>query len=361
MRVLIVANNDVGLYKFRREIVEELLKNCEVHLCLPGGEYIKNFTDIGCVYHACEFDRHGLNPLAEFKQISFYKRLLRSVKPNIVFTYTIKPNIYAGMACASLNIPYVVNITGLGTAIENGGLLREFLLLLYRYGLRKAQMVFFQNEANRDFLLSRGVVKGRYALIPGSGVNLEEHRAEPYPDTEKPLILVNIGRIMRDKGADEILYAAKVIHEDCPNVVFRIIGGFDDAYEEKVRAAADAGYIEYLGHQADVHAHLKESHAIVHASYHEGMSNVLLEAAACARPIIATDVAGCRETYEDGISGIACEARSGDDLVRVIKEFIALPHDQKERMGKAGREKAEHEFDRAIVIQRYLQEVKEIK
>ncbi len=360
MRIMIVANNDVGLYKFRRELVEELLRLHEVHICLPGGEYIEKLTAMGCVYHSCEFDRHGTNPLAELKQISFYKDLLKSVKPDIVFTYTVKPNIYAGMACASLGIPYAANITGLGTAIENGGLMQKLLLLLYKVGLRRAQTVFFQNETNRSFMLSRGIVKGASVLLPGSGVNLDEHKAEPYPEKEEPLVLVNIGRIMKDKGADEVLYAAKVIRREYPNVIFRLIGGFDGAYEEKVNAAAAAGDIEYLGHQSDVHACLKEAHAIVHASYHEGMSNVLLEAAACARPVIATDVAGCRETYDDGVSGIACKARNGDDLVRAIREFIALSYEEKAEMGQAGRRKVEREFDRAIVIAHYLKEIEKI-
>lgn len=361
MRIFIAANNDVGLYKFRRELVEELLKAHEVHICLPDGEYIEKLTKLGCVYHACEFDRHGTNPLAELKQISFYKRLLKKVNPDVVFTYTVKPNIYAGMACASLNIPYIANITGLGTAIENGGIMQKLLLVLYRCGLRKAQKVFFQNDSNRDFMLAKGVVKGAYEMLPGSGVNLEEHKAEPYPKEKEPLILVNIGRIMKDKGADEILHAAKEIRKEHPYVVFRLIGGFDGAYEEKVHRAAEAGEIEYLGQQSDIHACLKEAHAIVHASYHEGMSNVLLEAAACGRPIIATDVAGCRETYENGVSGIACKARDGEDLVRAIRAFVALPHDQKERMGQAGRCKAEREFDRALVIEQYMEEIREIE
>ena len=360
MKILIVANNDVGLYKFRRELVEELLKTHEVHICLPDGGYVKTLMQMGCVYHKCEFDRHGTNPFAELKQISFYKALLKTVKPNMVFTYTIKPNVYAGMACAKLKIPYVANITGLGTAIENEGFMQKVLLLLYKHGLRKAQKVFFQNEHNRDFMLSKGIVKGNYTLLPGSGVNLLEHKAEPYPPQEKPLVLVNIGRIMKDKGADEVLYAAKSIRKDYPNVVFRMIGGFDGAYEEKVMQAAAAGEIEYLGHQSDVHSCLKDAHGIVHASYHEGMSNVLLEAAACARPVIATDVAGCRESYENGVSGIACKARDKDDLVRAIREFIALSHDQKEAMGIAGRRKVQKEFDRAIVVKCYMDELEKI-
>lgn len=361
MKVMIVINSDLGLYKFRRELVEELLRAHEVHICLPNGEYVNTLVEMGCVYHACEFDRHGTNPFAELKQIFCYKQLLKKVKPDVVFTYTVKPNVYAGMACASLKIPYVANITGLGTAIENGGLMQRILLILYKLGLRKAQKVFFQNETNRDFMLAKGVVKGAYDLLPGSGVNLKEHKAEPYPKSESPLVLVNIGRIMKDKGADEILHAAKEIRKDHPDVVFRLIGEFDGAYEEKVQSAVDAGDVEFLGKQTDIHSCLIEAHAIVHASYHEGMSNVLLEAAACARPVIATDVPGCRETYDHGVSGIACKAHDGDDLARAIRKFIALSYSQKEQMGQAGRCKAEREFDRTIVIQKYLEEIEEVE
>ena len=361
MRILIVANNDVGLYKFRRELVEELLKHHEVHICLPYGKYVDNLKEMGCHYHRSEFNRHGMNPLAELNLYSYYKKLLKRVAPDVVFTYTVKPNIYAGMACASMHIPYIANITGLGTAIENGGPVQKLLVFLYKLGLRGAQKVFFQNEANRDFMLKKGMVKCDHEILPGSGVNLSEHTAESYPESEEPLIFVNVGRIMRDKGADEILYAAKIIKKEYPNVVFRLIGGFDGAYEDKVNAAAEVGDIEYLGVQSDVHSCLKDAHAIIHASYHEGMSNVLLEAAACARPIVATDVAGCRETYTDGVSGIACKARDKDDLVRAIRKFIELPHCKKEEMGREGRLKAEREFDRTLVIERYMEEISKVK
>ncbi len=360
-KIAILANSDLGLYKFRKELIEALLKQYEVHIVLPYGNFVDDLVNMGCVYHACEFDRHGTNPLAELKQVHFYKKILKSVKPDIVLTYTIKPNLYGGMACASMNIPYIANITGLGTAIENGGWMQKLLIHLYQYGLRKAQTVFFQNESNRDFMVSRGVVKSAYKLLPGSGVNLAEHVAEAYPEQEESLVLVCIGRIMKDKGADEVLYAAKTIRKEFPDVVFRLIGGFDGDYEESVASAVNEGYIEYLGQQSDIHPCLKEAHAIVHASYHEGMSNVLLEAAACARPIVATDVPGCRETYEDGVSGIACKARDRNDLVRAIRDFIALPYSEKANMGAMGRQKAEREFDRNIVIQSYLAEIEKIK
>ena len=360
MRILIVANNDVGLYKFRRELVEQLLTKYEVYICLPNGEYIKTLCDMGCVFEKYEFDRHGTNPLKELKQISDYKKIIKRVSPDVVLTYTVKPNIYAGIACAELKIPCIANITGLGTAIENGGLMQKLLVFLYRLGLRKSHKVFFQNESNRDFMLKHKIVKGNYELIPGSGVNLDEHKYEEYPTEQSPIILTNIGRIMKDKGADELLYAAKVIHSENPNIIFRVVGGFDGAYEDKVKAAQDEGYIEYLGHQSDIHSLIKVSHAVVHPSYHEGMSNVLLESAACGRPVIATDVPGCRETYEEGVSGISCKAKDADSLVEAIHKFIELPKDRKEEMGKAGRKKAESEFDRRIVIQKYLEEIRSI-
>ena len=361
MKVLILANNDVGLYKFRRELIETILFSHEVHVCLPNGEYVSKLQAMGCEYHSFEFDRHGINPFVEIKQLLFYRSLIKSVKPDVVFTYTVKPNVYAGMVCASLDTPYVANVTGLGTAIECGGLMQRVLLHLYKRGLRKAQKVFFQNESNRDFMLSRKVIKDNYALIPGSGVNLDEHKAEPYPEQTDQIIFVTIGRIMKDKGADELLYAAKVIHKIHTNVIFRVIGSFDGDYEEKVKTAVEEGEIEYLGYQHDIHSILKESHAIIHASYHEGMSNVLLEAAACARPIIATDVAGCREIYEAGVSGISCNARDGDDLVRAICEFVALPYCEKVEMGLKGRKKVEREFDRNIVVNQYLKEIERLQ
>jgi galacturonosyltransferase len=286
--------------------------------------------------------------------------LLKNIEPDIVFTYTVKPNVYAGMACASLNIPYVSNITGLGTAIENGGMMQKFLLLLYRYGLRKAQKVFFQNDDNCKFMLSKGVVKGPYEILPGSGVNLSEHKAEAYPELNDFLVFVIIGRIMKSKGADEVLYASKKIRERYPNVIFRMIGDFEDAYQDKVNAAVKSGEIEYLGRQSNIHVCLKDSHAIVHASYHEGMSNVMLETASCGRPVIATDVPGCRETYDDGISGISFKAKDSADTVRAVREFLNLPYLKKVEMGMAGRKKMEKEFDRNFIVKTYMETIDEI-
>ena len=206
MKILILANNDVGLYKFRKELMEELLKEHEVFICLPNGDFIKELVSMGCKFISCDLlDRHGTNPIKEMKLVFWYKKVLRDYKPDIVFTYTIKPNVYGGMACGSLDIRYVVNITGLGTAVENSGLMQKVTLILYKMGLKKAQKVFFQNTENQDFMLNRGVVKGEYDLLPGSGVNLNHYQCLSYPN-EDTVDFVFVARVMKEKGIDQYLY-----------------------------------------------------------------------------------------------------------------------------------------------------------
>lgn len=361
MKVLILANNDVGLYKFRKELIEALLSENEVHISLPYGNFVDDMTAMGCVYHNFEFNRHGTNPIKELGQISYYKKLIKQVAPDVVLTYTIKPNIYGGIACASLKIPYFCNITGLGTAIENKGIMQKISLNLYRFGLRKACKVFFQNQQNLDFMLSHKVVKSQYHLLPGSGVNLNNFTLMDYPTEQTNIDFLFIGRVMKDKGIDEFLSAAKHIKELYPNTSFDVVGMIDGDYEQIISSAVNGGYINYYGLQNDVKPFIKKSHCVVLPSYHEGMANVLLEAAASGRPVIASDIAGCRETFDDGISGFACKAKSAESLICAVEKFIELPYQQKAQMGMTGRKKVEKQFDRQIVIDAYLKELDNIE
>lgn len=362
MKVLILTNNDSGLYKFRGELVKELLKQYEVMICFPYGSYVEELCNMGCTYIDCQcLNRRGTNIREEIELMHFYKALLKKLVPDIVLTYTIKPNVYGGMACARLGIPYIVNVTGLGTAVENDGFMQKLTIALYRRGLKKAQKVFFQNKNDMRFMTSRKIVGGEYGLLPGSGVNLEEYSCMEYPKSENPIIFVVIGRLMKDKGTDELLEAAGIIRKRYPYVIFRLIGYYDeDIYRDKVKQALKAGAIEYFGSQPDVKGFLKDCHAVIHASYHEGMSNVLLEAAACGRPVIATDVPGCIETFIPDVSGVACKAGNTGSLVEAIEKFLRIPLADKQRMGQMGRKKIEKEFDRRIVIERYLEETEKI-
>lgn len=361
MKILILANNDVGLYKFRKELLEALLAENEVHISLPYGNFVDDMTAMGCIYHNFEFNRHGTNPIKELLQISYYKKLIKQVKPDVVLTYTIKPNIYGGMACVALKVPYYCNITGLGTAIENNGIMQKISLTLYRFGLRKAHKVFFQNQQNLDFMLSHKVVKSQYHLLPGSGVNLQNFLPTEYPSDDDYINFLFIGRVMKDKGIDEFLSMAKQIKSLYPNTSFDIIGMIDGDYEQVINSAINDGYINYHGQQSDVKPFIKKSHCVVLPSYHEGMANVLLEAEASGRPVIASDIAGCRETFDDGISGFACTPKSAESLTDAVIRFMELSYQQKVQMGINGRKKVEQQFDRKIVVNAYLKEINNFK
>jgi glycosyltransferase involved in cell wall biosynthesis len=359
MRVLILANIDMGLYKFRRELLEELVKENEVYFCVPDGEFVESIKEIGCKFVPCTLmNRHGTNPIQELKLISFYKKVLREIKPDIVFTYTIKCNAYGGMACASLGVPYVANVTGLGTAIENGGLMQKISLALYKRGLRKAQKVFFQNTENRDFMVSKGVVKGPYDMLPGSGVNLNQYNVFPYPDGGT-VDFVFIARVMKEKGIDQYLDAAKEIRKRHPETRFHICGFCEPEYDGRLQEEAEKGTVIYHGLVADMKPIYQMISCTVHPTYYpEGLSNVLLESAASGRPIITTDRPGCREIVDDGVNGFIVKQRDSQDLIAKIEKFLQLSREEKKNMGLAGRAKVERGFDRNIVIGKYLEEIK---
>lgn len=359
--VLILVNHDVVIYNFRLELVERLLaEGYEVHISSPTGEHTRELIEKGAFFHEIEIDRHGMNPKAEIQIFCEYRKLIQEICPMVILSYTVKPNVYGGIAARMAHIPFIANVTGLGTTLNRDGVKEKLVLFLYRQGLYGAQKVFFQNESNRSFMLEKHVISASCPteVIPGSGVNLDTHKFESYPKETDSLIFTTIGRIMRDKGTDELLYAAEKIKEKYPAVIFRLIGFFDENYEEKIRAAQEKGIIEYVEQQRDIHIWMKKAHAIIHPSYHEGMSNVLLEAAATGRPVLASDIPGCREAFEEGVSGIGFKPRDGRDLIRAIEDFMNLSHEQKRNMGKAGREKMEREFDRRIVVSAYMQEIK---
>lgn len=359
MKVLILANNSVGLYKFRRELLEALLANKhEVFISLPNGDFIEEMQQMGCNFIETEISRRGTNPLTDLALTKKYCSTIKSVKPDIVFTYTIKPNVYGGIACQLCNVPYVANVTGLGTAVENGGILQKITLALYRTGLRKAKRVFFQNQANQDFMLKHKVVKGAYSLLPGSGVNLERFAPLPYPDETDGIHFVFISRIMREKGIEQYLDAAAYFKVSHPELHFHICGFCEPEYKGKLDEYAQNGTVIYHGMVRNVREIHKVSHCTIHPSFYpEGINNVLLESCACARSVITTDRSGCREVVDDGINGFMVKQRDSEDLIKKIEKFIVLTHEQKIQMGLAGRAKVEKEFDRKIVVNAYMKEL----
>lgn len=359
-QVFIMGNSGAGLIHFRKELVECLVKQgYEVYVSLPVGKYTELIKQLGCVFIETPVDRRGTNPINDLKLIIHYYHQVKNVDPDVVLTYTIKPNTYGALVSRFLKIPYVVNITGTGSVFNNDGLIKKMMIRLLRISLRRAACVFFQNETNRQYFLDNRMVISRNRLIPGSGVNLSNHCLEEYP-ADGTINFLFIGRVMKEKGIDEYLTAAEIIKSRYPFAAFSIIGSFEEAYSETLSALQEKDVITFYGFQSDVHSFIKSCHAVIQPSYHEGMSNVLLEAASCGRPVIASAIPGCQEAFEEGISGYGFEPRNAEALIDVIEKFIKLPHIDKQRMGLAGRAKMEREFDRQTVVNSYMEEIKRI-
>lgn len=365
MKILILTNYANGLYLFRKELLQTFLKDGhDVYVSLPPDENVDKLKDL-CHIIETQFDRRGMNPIKDFGLFLSYKKLIKNQKPDVVLTYTIKPNLYGGLVCRIRKVPYLCNVTGLGTAIESGGLLSKILLRFYGISMKNAQRVFFQNIRNRDFMNKHGIALENNALLPGSGVNLKEHPFREYPPQDKHIRFLAVIRIMKDKGIEEYLEAARIMKKRNKSFRFYLVGEYEEEsrnlYEPQIEALAEEKIIKYYGYIDNVEKVMAKSHIIVHPSYHEGLSNVLLEAAACGRPVLASDVSGCVETFVDGESGFAFESKSTDALVRAMEKILALSHEERRQMGIAGRAWVEKNFDRTIIIQTYQNELKEIK
>lgn len=356
MRILVLSNNFIGLYGFRKEVIKAILDaGNEVFISAPFDDKKAYFEEVGCQLINTQFNRKGMNPIKDFALMLNYMELLKHTKPDVVLSYTIKPNLYGGMACQICHVPQLVNITGLGSAVENPGWLQKLTILLYKIGLRKTHTVFFQNNANREFCLKHGMVKGKNILLPGSGVNLLYHSLQDYPAETEPIKFVFISRLLKEKGIEEFFAASEVIKKKYPTTEFHIVGWCEDAYSEKLKELQDKGVIVYHGPVGDVRPLIGMANCTVHPSFYpEGMSNVLLESCAAGRPIITTDRPGCGEVVDDGINGFVVKQQDADDLVEKMERFINLPYEQKKQMGRMAREKVEKEFDRQIVVKAYL-------
>lgn len=348
-KILILVNDAATLLNFRSELVRALVEaDNKVLVSVPKSERNTEITDLGAEIIETSTSRHGKNPLEDFVLYLNYRKLLKEHKPDIVLTYTVKQNSYGGMACASLGVPYIVNVTGLGV-IENEGILQKIILMLYKAGCRKAKRVFFQNKSNLEFFQKRNIVGNNVELLSGSGVNIQRFSYLDYPQNEK-INMVFAGRIIRDKGIYELSEVAKQYLNN-ENVQFTIIGNVEDGSE---KLFADLANVNYVGFHKDIRPFLKDAHAIIVPSHHEGMSNVLLEGASSGRPVLASMIPGCEEAFDEGITGFGFQVKDVDNMKCVIDKFLSLSNEQKCEMGKKGREKMENQFNRQIVINKYL-------
>lgn len=359
-KILLIGNNDVGLYKFRCELIQRLLdKNYKVFISTPYGKYISKLEKMGCRYIALEYNRAEKNPLKELKLLIAYHHLIAKDTYDAVLLYTIKPTLYAGLICRIKKIPYLVNITGLSAVLVDTKILKNLCFILYRLVMKHANMVFFQNQSNLDLFTKRNIVSKNKKLIPGSGVNLKEHTYETYTE-ERKLKILYVGRITKVKGMDEWLEAIELSKEKWSDFVFEMIGECDSYYQEKIQNLHAKKKIIYYGICENPHEYMKKAQAVIMPSYGEGMSNVLLEASACGRPILASNVPGCREILIEGVTGLSFEPHSVKSIMEALQKFRNLSSEQRKQMGIKGREHVENHFSREIIVNEYMKEIEKI-
>lgn len=357
--ILFLVNHDVVIYNFRLEIVERFIADGhEVHISSPYGERIDNLVALGAKFHEIKMDRHGMDPREELRILNEYKKLLKEVKPDICLGFTIKPNIYGAISAQKYNIPFVANITGLGIAVETPGLSQKIMIQLYKFAFKDIQRVFYQNEENRQFFINNGIEKGKGMVIPGSGVNLERYPYKEYP-RDGIIKFAFISRIMKEKGIDQYLDAAVEIKKRYKNAEFHVCGFCEPEYDGRLQEEHEKGVVNYYGMIRDVTGFMGDMHCIIHPTYYpEGISNVLLEACATGRPIITTDRSGCREVVDDRVNGYMIPCQDSKALTKAVEEFLDLSWEDKKKMGMAARSKVEREFNRQIVVEKYVDELR---
>jgi glycosyltransferase involved in cell wall biosynthesis len=301
--------------------------------------------------------RSGTNPLKDLACLRDLARIVREERPQIFFGFTIKPNIYGSIACALFKVPAVPNVSGLGTTFLGSPLLRRAISLMYRVAFAGAPAVFFQNPDDRDLFVSLRIVKAGQALVlPGSGIDLSSFAPVKLP---KELRFLMIARLLRDKGVREFVEAARKLRFALPTATFFLLGEPDRGNptavgKDELDEWIAEGAIQYLGSTADVRQFIANATAVVLPSYREGLPRTLLEGAAMARPLIATDVPGCRQVVRDGVTGYLCEPRSADSLATAMMRFALTSHEERVSMGESARIMVEEEFDEALVIRAYL-------
>lgn len=365
--IALLTNNDDDVYCFRKELIEALIAGgYEMLISCPNGPKFELMKDIPYIYDNPVIDRRGTNPVKDFGLMMHYHKMFKQYKPSVVLTYTAKPNVYASIAAHQLGIPVINNLTGLGSVVNESGIKKRFIMWLFKQAYKKSACMMFQNETNMNLAIKQGMVKGKYRLIPGSGVDTNRYPLQPYPEggdgkTGAPVIFNYIGRILHDKGVDDYIEAAKRIKAEYPQTEFNMLGFIEPTeihYEHELKELGEQDIVIYRGSQKDVKPFIIRAHATIHPStYGEGMSNVLQESASSGRFLITTNNPGCQETVDDGKTGYIYNGGDVDALVNTIKRFLALPNSQRKLAGELGRKRMESKFSRQIVIDAYKEEI----
>ena len=366
-KILISLNTAWNLLNFRAGLIGGLVSSgYEVVAVAPKDEYVVKLELLGCRFVHLEMDNQGTHPIRDLLLLWRFFRLLKTEKPDLCLFYTVKPNVYGSLASRLCGIPFINNVSGLGAVFIQGGWLSRFVSALYRLAFRNSNRVFFQNRDDLGLFLENKLVKVVLTdVLPGSGINLL--RFTPNDDSDRkslntPFRFLLIARMLKDKGVVEFVNAAQLLKESGVKAEFCLLGFLDvqnpaAISSEQMKEWTDQGFVKYLGVSDDVREHIASADCIVLPSYREGTPRTLLEAAAMGKPIITTNVVGCKEVVEHGVNGFLCEVKNTQDLALKMKELLLLSDEQRRLMGESGRLKMEKEFDENIVIQKYLQAI----
>jgi glycosyltransferase involved in cell wall biosynthesis len=359
--ILLTANTAWYLYNFRANLIRALVEEgYGVILIAPADRFTKELERLGAQVFNITIDQRGTRPLADLLTLFQYVRFFRRLSPSMVMSFTVKPVIYGSVAARLLKVPYINTITGLGSAFIYGSGTRRLVSFMYKHALKRSQAVFFQNPNDLALFKEHNLVKnGQYQIVAGSGIDLAKFTFAPMPENPKFVFLM-VARLFKDKGVYEFVEAAENIRAARKDIVFRLVGGFDQSNNQfavspgEMHSWVKRGVVEYRGEVENICEEMRSADCVVLPSYREGMSKVLMEAAAMGRPIIATDVPGCKEAVVSGENGYLCSPKNANDLRRVMLCLRKLPLESRQRMGRTSRRLAETHFGDQTVINAYL-------
>jgi len=366
LKILISINSSWNIYNFRLSLIKRLIsEGFEVFGLAPKDEYVYNLEDLGIPCFDININQNGINPISDLQLIRDYIQVFKKIKPDLILSYTIKPNIYGNLAAYILGIPVVNNISGLGTLFIKSTLTSLIGQELYRISLKFSSHVFFQNSVDRQLFIDKKLINNNISsVIPGSGVDTTHFKSKRTINPGNRFLFV--GRLIRDKGVIEFLEAALLVLQTYPDKQFFLAGELG-CNNNTALNKLDLDYylnqssqIQYLGKTDDIKSLLNEVDVMVLPSYREGLSKSLIEAASMNLPIITTDVPGCRDVVEHSFNGILCQAKSITSLENAILDIILLSNESRHSMGLNGRLKVIEKFSNTIVINTYLQQIKNI-
>ena len=365
-KVLVIANEWSTIVHFRMEILKRMTEeHYQVIVALPVCKEAEPIRELGCELVNLDVSRHGTNPVKDLAMMFQCRKLIRQYRPDVVVTYTVKPNIYGSFACMMTKTHYINNITGIGSVLQSKSVLSSLMLKMMKSAFRKSDCVYFQNRDNYERFLQSKVIseKTPVGFLPGSGVNLEAFRYTPMDESDPVVKFTIVSRIRRDKGYSEFFDAAEAVKAKYPNTEFHVVGGYEEEeYRERLDQLAEQKTVIYhgsLSHE-EVFRQIAGSTCLIHPSYHEGMANVILEAAATGRPVIASNISGCKEGVDDGKTGYLFDVQSSEALIRTIEKFLSLSKKEQALMGQMGRKKMEDTFDRRLVSQILIDRIESI-